>query len=57
MRGDAVDVDLYVEGQNNDIVRFVIGEQPAAVTPGTVASRWTLDLSNQNGNISIVPPI
>jgi hypothetical protein len=57
MRGDAVDVDLYVEGKNHDIVRLVIAEQPAAVTPGTVASRWTLDLSNQNGNISIVPPI
>jgi lipoprotein LprG len=57
MRGDAVDVDLYVAGQNNDMVRFVIAEQPAAVTPGTVVARWTLDLSNQNGNISILPPI
>jgi hypothetical protein len=55
--GGTVGVNLYVEGQNNDIVRFVITGQPAAATSSTAASRWTLDLSNQNGNISIVPPI
>jgi hypothetical protein len=56
MRGDTIDVDLYVEGKNNDVVRFVLAEQPAAVTPGTVASRWTLDLSKQNDNIKIDAP-
>jgi hypothetical protein len=48
LRGDNVDVDLYVEPKNNDVVRFVLSEQPAAVAPGTVAARWTLDLSKQN---------
>jgi hypothetical protein len=48
LRGDNVDVDLYVEGKNNDVVRFVLSEQPAAVAPGTAAARWTLDLSKQN---------
>jgi hypothetical protein len=56
MRGDFVDVDLYVEGKNNDIVRLVLGEQPAAVAPGTVAARWTLDLSKQNDKITITAP-
>ncbi len=57
LRGDFVDVDLYVEGKNNDIVRMVLGEQPAAVAPGTVASRWTLDLSKQNDpSITITAP-
>jgi hypothetical protein len=57
MRGDTVDVDLYVEGKNNDIVRMVIGEQPVAVASGTVASRWTLDLSKQNDtSITISAP-
>jgi hypothetical protein len=48
LRGDNVDVDLYVEPKNNDVVRFVLSEQPAAVAPGTAAARWTLDLSKQN---------
>jgi hypothetical protein len=48
LRGDNVDVDIYVEPKNNDVVRFVLSEQPAAVAPGTVAARWTLDLSKQN---------
>lgn len=57
LRGDTIDVDLYVEGKNNDIVRLVLAEQPAAVAPGTPAARWTLDLSKQNDPISIVAPI
>jgi hypothetical protein len=56
LRGDMVDVDLYVEPKNNDVVRLVIGEQVSAVTAGTVAARWTLDLSKQNDNIKIDPP-
>ena len=56
MRGDTIDVDLYVEGKNNDIVRFILAEQPAAVTPGTATSRWTLDLSKHNDNITIDAP-
>jgi hypothetical protein len=56
LRGDTIDVDLYVEGKNNDIVRLVLAEQPAAVAPGTVAARWTLDLSKQNDNITISAP-
>jgi hypothetical protein len=48
LRGDTVDVDLYVEPKNNDVVRFVLTEQAAAVAPGTAAARWTLDLSKQN---------
>jgi hypothetical protein len=48
LRGDTVDVDLYVEAKNNDVVRFVLSEQAAAVVPGTAAARWTLDLSKQN---------
>jgi hypothetical protein len=48
LRGDNVDVDLYVEPKNNDVVRFVLTEQAAAVAPGTAAARWTLDLSKQN---------
>jgi hypothetical protein len=57
LRGDTIDVDLYVEGKNNDVVRLVLAEQPAAVAPGTAAARWTLDLSKQNDPISIVAPI
>ena len=56
LRGDMVDVDLYIEPKNNDVVRLVIGEQASAVTAGTVAARWTLDLSKQNDNIKIDPP-
>ncbi len=48
LRGDNVDVDLYIEAKNNDVIRFVLSEQPAAVAPGTAAARWTLDLSKQN---------
>lgn len=57
LRGDMVDVDLYVEMKSNDIVRFVIAEQPAAaVAPSPVAARWTLDLSKQNEKITIDAP-
>jgi LppX_LprAFG lipoprotein len=56
LRGDTVDVDLYIEPKNNDVVRIVLAERPEAVTPGTVAARWTLDLSKQNDNITINAP-
>ncbi|MGI8854578.1 MAG: LppX_LprAFG lipoprotein [Thermomicrobiales bacterium] len=57
LRGDNVDVDLYIEAKNNDVVRFVLSEQPAAVAPGSAAARWTLDLSKQNDStIKIDPP-
>lgn len=56
LRGDNVDVDLYVEGKNGDTVRFILSEQPAAVAAGTPAARWTLDLSKQNENLKIDAP-
>lgn len=56
LRGDTVDVDLYIEPKNDDVVRIVLAERPDAVTPGTVAARWTLDLSKQNDNITINAP-
>ncbi|MDQ2786106.1 MAG: LppX_LprAFG lipoprotein [Chloroflexota bacterium] len=56
LRGDTVDVDLYIEPKNNDVVRLVLTEQPGAVTAGTTAARWTLDLSKQNSNITIDAP-
>ena len=56
LRGDTVDVDLFVEPKNNDVVRLIVAERPDAVTAGTVAARWTLDLSKQNDNIKIDPP-
>ncbi len=56
LRGDTVDVDLYIEPKNSDVVRLVLSERPDAVTAGTVAARWTLDLSKQNSNIRIDAP-
>ncbi len=56
LRGDMVDVDLYVEPKNNDVVRLILSEQPAAVAAGTPTARWTLDLSKQNDNIKIDAP-
>jgi hypothetical protein len=56
LRGDTVDVDLYVEGKNADVVKFILSEQPAAVAPGTAAAKWTLDLSKQNDAIKIDAP-
>ena len=56
LRGDTVDVDLYIEPKNNDVVRIVLGERPDAVAAGTVAARWTLDLTKQNENIKIDAP-
>lgn len=56
LRGDTVDVDLFVEGKNNDVVRLVLSEQPAAVVQGTTAAKWILDLSKQNDNLKIDPP-
>jgi hypothetical protein len=56
LRGDNVDVDLYVEPKNSDVVKFILSEQPAAVAPGTAAARWTLDLSKQNDAIKIDAP-
>lgn len=56
LRGETVDVDLYIEPKNNDLVRIVLAERPDAVTPGTLAARWTLDLTKQNDNITINAP-
>ncbi|MHB8644671.1 MAG: LppX_LprAFG lipoprotein [Thermomicrobiales bacterium] len=56
LRGDTVDVDLYIEPKNNDVVRLILAERPDAVTAGTTAVRWTLDLSKQNVNITINAP-
>jgi len=56
LRGDNVDVDLYVEGKNADVVKFILSEQPAAVVQGTVAAKWALDLSKQNDAIKIDAP-
>lgn len=56
LRGDTVDVDLYVEPKNSDVVRMVLTERPDAVVAGTTAARWTLDLSRQNDNIAINAP-
>lgn len=57
LRGDYVDVDVYIEGKNNDILKFVIAEQPAAITDGTQPAKWTLDLSKQNEAITINAPM
>lgn len=56
LRGDTVDVDLYIEPKNNDVVRIVLAERPDAVTAGTAAVRWTLDLAKQNDAITINAP-
>lgn len=56
LRGDNVDVDLYVEGKNNDVVKFTLSEQPAAIAAGTPVAKWTLDLSKQNDAIKIDAP-
>lgn len=56
LRGDNVDVDLYVEPKNGDAVKFILSEQPTAVAPGTLAARWTLDLSKQNESLKIDAP-
>ncbi len=56
LRGDTIDVDLFIEPKNNDVVRIILSERPDAVAPGTVAVRWTLDLSKQNANIKIDAP-
>lgn len=56
LRGENVDVDLFVEPKNGDAVKFILSEQPAAVAPGTAAARWTLDLSKQNENLKIDAP-
>lgn len=56
LRGDFVDVDLFVEGKNSDAVRLVLSEQPVAVVQGTPAAKWNLDLSKQNDTLKIDPP-
>ena|GEM_PF-574299 len=56
LRGDTVDVDLYIEPKNNDVVRLILTERPDAVAAGTTAARWTLDLSKQNDSITINAP-
>ncbi len=39
LRGDNVDVDVYIEGKNSDTVRLILAEQPAAITDGTTRLR------------------
>lgn len=56
LRGDYVDVDVYIEGKNGDVVKLILAEQPAAITDGTPASKWTLDLSKQNESLKIDAP-
>ncbi len=56
LRGDMVDVDLFIEPKNNDVVRIVLAERPDAVTAGTAAVRWTIDLSKQNATITVNAP-
>lgn len=56
LRGDTVDVDLFIEPKNNDLMRIVLTERPDSVTAGTTAARWTLDLSKQNDTITINAP-
>ncbi len=57
LRGDFVDVDLYIEPKSSDVLRFVLSEQAVAVPVGTAVSKWTLELSKQNQNIKIDAPI
>jgi len=56
LRGDYIDVDAYIEGKNGDVVKLILAEQPAAITDGTPASKWTLDLSKQNETLKIDAP-
>ena len=56
LRGDYIDVDAYIEGKNSDVVKLILAEQPAAITDGTPASKWTLDLSKQNESLKIDAP-
>ncbi len=56
MRGEDVDVDLYIQLTNADIVRLIVSEQ-ASVVPVTIPiARWTLDLAKQNETIVIAAP-
>jgi len=57
LRGDNVDVDVYIEGKNSDVVRLILAEQPAAITDGTTPAKWTLDLSKQNEALKIDAPM
>jgi len=57
LRGDNVDVDVYIEGKNSDTVRLILAEQPAAITDGSTAAKWTLDLSKQNEVLKIEAPM
>lgn len=56
LRGDNVDVDLFIEPKNSDVIKFVLSEQAAAIPAMSPASKWTLDLSKQNENIKIDAP-
>lgn len=57
LRGEFVDVDMYVEGRNSDVLKLILAEQPAAIPDGSPVSKWTLDLSRQNENITIAAPM
>ncbi len=56
LRGEYVDVDLYIEPSNADIIKFIVSEPPSAVPAHTPPSRWTLDLSRQDEQIVIEAP-
>ena len=56
MRGEYVDVDLYIRPTTADIVRVVVSEQPSAAPADVPPARWTLDLSEQDEAIAIEAP-
>jgi len=56
MRGEEVNVDLYIQPTTADIVRVIVSEQPSVVPANVLPSRWTLDLSKQNETIVIEAP-
>ncbi|MCA1666052.1 MAG: LppX_LprAFG lipoprotein [Thermomicrobia bacterium] len=56
MRGEEVNVDLYIQPTTADIERIMVSEQSSVVPANVLASRWTLDLSKQNETIVIEAP-
>jgi len=56
MRGEEVNVDLYIQPTTADIVRVIVSEQPSVVPANVLPSRWTLDFSKQNETIVIEAP-
>ena len=56
MRGEEVNVDLYIQPTSADIVRVIVSEQPSVVAANVLPTRWSLDLSKQNEIIVIEAP-